>query len=72
VGAVQGRGGSLNGAEPPRWKAVSTWREDDPYNCNVFHGRDYIERVWGSLFEIVEITPRAVGDQAAVLCRRRD
>jgi SAM-dependent methyltransferase len=58
------------GAEPPAWKAVSSWREDDPYNCNVFHGREYIERVWGSLFEIVEVTPRAVGAQAAVLCRR--
>ncbi|MDP8916352.1 MAG: class I SAM-dependent methyltransferase [Pseudomonadota bacterium] len=67
-----GEAGRDLGETLPSWKTVSTWREDDPYNCNVFHGREYIERVWGSLFEIVQVTPQAVGDQAAVLCRRPD
>lgn len=59
-------------AELSPWKTVSAWRQDDPYNCNVFHGREYIDRVWGSLFEIVQVAPLAVGEQAAVLCRRPD
>jgi SAM-dependent methyltransferase len=63
--------GGTFGEELPPWKTVSTWRQDDPYNCNVFHGQDYIDRVWGSLFEIVSVTPNAIGEQAAVLCRRK-
>lgn len=58
------------GPDLPPWKSVSTWRQDDPYNCNVFHGPDYLQRVWGGLFEILSVTPGAVGEQAAVLCRR--
>ncbi len=58
--------------EMPTGKTVVTFCDDDPYNCNVFHGRDYIEKVWGRFFEICEIKSRAHDRQAIVICRRRD
>jgi ubiquinone/menaquinone biosynthesis C-methylase UbiE len=54
----------------PRGKTVVTFRTDDPYNCNVFHSRDYLERVWGRFFEISEVQSLWVGKQAAVVCRK--
>lgn len=55
----------------PQGRTVAVWREDgDPYNCNVFHSQDYIRSVWGRFFEVLEIKPKWVGAQAAVLLRR--
>jgi ubiquinone/menaquinone biosynthesis C-methylase UbiE len=56
----------------PEQKTVVTWREDDPYNCNVFHARDHIERVWGRFFEICAAKPLYLDRQALVVCRRPD
>ena len=70
--AAQRESGLSADAELSPWKTVSTWREDDPYNCNVFHGADYLARVWGAFFEIAEVLPRAAGEQAGVVCIRRD
>ena len=55
---------------PPDWKTVSAWRGDDPYHCNVFHGRPYVERVWGAFFEVAAVRPLSTGAQAAVVCRK--
>jgi SAM-dependent methyltransferase len=41
-----------------------------PYNCNVFHAADHIQRVWGRYFDILQIKPRWVGAQAVAVCRR--
>ena len=57
-------------ASMPRGKTVARWREDDPYNCNVFHDADYIQRVWGRYFELLAIKPRWLGAQAVAVCRR--
>ena len=59
-------------AEMPKGKTVVTWREDDPYNCNVFLSREHIESVWGRFFEICEIKSRYHDMQAVVVCRRPD
>jgi len=56
----------------PEQKTVVTFRDDDPYNCQVFHAREYIERVWGRFFEICAVTPLYVDAQALVVCRRPD
>ena len=54
----------------PVGKTVATFREDDPYNCNVFHSHSYIHQNWGRFFKICAIEPRTVGQQAVVVCRR--
>ncbi len=42
------------------------------HNCNVFLSSDYIRRVWGKWFEVVEIRPRAHHDfQTVVVLRKR-
>ena len=56
----------------PEEKTVVRFREDDPYNCNVFHARKYIERVWGRFFEICAVRPLYLDHQAFVVCRRPD
>ncbi len=58
--------------EMPEGKTVITFRDDDPYNCNVFHSRQYIERVWGRYFEICEVKSQNHDQQAVVICRRPD
>lgn len=58
--------------EIPTGKTVVTFRDDDPYNCNVFHCQDYIQKVWGRFFEICEIKSLCHNKQAIVICRRRD
>lgn len=58
--------------EMPEGKTVVTFRDDDPYNCNVFHSRQYIENVWGRFFEICEINSLHHDQQAVVICRRPD
>lgn len=61
-----------NAPELPAGKSVVTFREDDPYNCNVFHSRDYIENIWGRYFEICAIKSSYLDRQAVVVCRRTD
>jgi SAM-dependent methyltransferase len=56
----------------PEQKTVVPWREDDPYNCNVFHAREHIARVWGRFFEICAVRPLYLEAQALVVCRRPD
>ena len=56
----------------PEQKTVVTFREDDPYNCWVFHSREHIERVWGRFFEICAVKPLYLDAQALVVCRRPD
>lgn len=56
--------------ELPVGKTVATFREDDPYNCNVFHSREYIRDVWGRFFEICEMKPLHHFKQCVVVCRR--
>lgn len=55
----------------PPGKTVVTFRRDDPYRCNVFHARDHIQRVWARYFEILEVIPRQLDQQAVVVCRKR-
>jgi ubiquinone/menaquinone biosynthesis C-methylase UbiE len=61
-------------AEPklPAGKTVITFREDDPYNCNVLHSNDYIRTNWGRYFEVCEIRGPHLLHQATVVCRRID
>ena len=60
-------------AELPPGKTVVMFRDDDPYNCNVYHTNDYIRQNWGRFFEICEIIPYYLnGKQAMVVCRRAD
>ncbi len=54
----------------PPGRSVSTWRTDDPYRCNTFHTDDYIRTQWSRFFEIMDIVPRASGEQAAVILRK--
>jgi SAM-dependent methyltransferase len=54
----------------PSGKTVGVWREDDPYNCNVFQTRDYIDNVWGRFFDILEVRSLELGAQAVAVCRR--
>jgi len=56
--------------EMPKGKTVVTFREDDPYNCIVFHSREHIENVWGRFFEICEIRSSYHFYQGVVVCRR--
>jgi ubiquinone/menaquinone biosynthesis C-methylase UbiE len=56
----------------PEGKTVVTFRSDDPYRCQTFHSDDYIHRNWGRFFEICEIRPMVLGEQAMVICRRRE
>lgn len=59
----------------PPGKTVISWRDDDPYNCNVFHSDDYIRRNWGRFFEVLAIHPLYLGwdgKQAMVVLRRID
>lgn len=55
----------------PKGKSVVTWRDDDPYNCNVFHAQDYVENVWGRFFEICERRSLWHGAQGVVVCRKQ-
>ena len=56
----------------PEGKTVLTFRDDDPYNCNVLHSNNYIRQNWGRFFEICDIMPRYLNTQAMVVCRRLD
>jgi len=56
----------------PPGKTVITFRDDDPYNCNVLHSNDYIETNWGRFFEICEIRRPELLHQSTVVCRRID
>ena len=56
--------------EMPIGKTVVTFRNDDPYHCNVFHSREYIEKIWQRYFKICEIKSSYHGTQAVVICRR--
>jgi SAM-dependent methyltransferase len=56
--------------ELPEGKTVVTFREDDPYNCNVFHSHRYIYKNWGRYFKICNIKSNIVGQQAVVVCCR--
>ncbi len=62
--------GVAEDAPLPPGKTVMTYREDDPYNCQVFHAADHLKQVWSRFFEIVEVKPLWVGAQTAVVCRR--
>jgi SAM-dependent methyltransferase len=53
---------------PEGERLIVAHRDDDPYNCNVFHSDAYLHRIWGRFLRIEEITP--MGHQALVVCRR--
>ena len=55
---------------PEGERIVVTHRDDDPYNCNVFHSDAYLRRTWGRYFDIAEIVPLSMGVQAVVVCLR--
>jgi ubiquinone/menaquinone biosynthesis C-methylase UbiE len=55
---------------PPGKRLVVSYADDDPYGCNAYHSDAYVRRVWGRFFEIVEIVPLHLGQQAYVVCRR--
>jgi SAM-dependent methyltransferase len=56
----------------PSGKTVITFREDDPYNCNVLHSNDYVRANWGRFFEVCDIRRPHLLNQATVVCRRVD
>jgi SAM-dependent methyltransferase len=59
----------------PHGKTVISFRDDDPYNCNVFHNDDYIRSNWGRFFEVLSIGSLYLGGpgkQAMVVLRRVD
>ena len=62
----------VDAEELPQGKTVITFRDDDPYNCNVLHSNDYIHANWGRFFEICEIRKPDFVHQSTVLCRRID
>jgi SAM-dependent methyltransferase len=47
-------------------RAVHYLNDADDYNCNVFIGQDYIDRVWAPMFREYSIAPLAHDYQAAV------
>lgn len=55
----------------PADRLVVTFRDDgDPYKCNTFHSDNYIRQNWGRYFDIRDIQPHFLGEQAMVVCQR--
>ena len=50
-------------------RKVHTYNDAADYACNVFVGRDYIDRVWAPLFKGYEIVPLAHDHQSALILR---
>jgi SAM-dependent methyltransferase len=59
-----------NQTEIPEGRTVLSFRDDDPYHCNVFHSNSYLRAAWGRFFKILEIVPKFLGEQAIVVCER--
>lgn len=55
----------------PSERTVFRWHNDRSYSANVFYEMDYIHRVWGRMFEIVEIKRRFPKFQDVVVLRKR-
>lgn len=51
-------------------RTVYRYRETGPYRCQVFHSREYVERVWGRILTIEEVLPLHHEKQTVVLCRK--
>jgi SAM-dependent methyltransferase len=56
----------------PEGKTVISFRDDDPYNCNVTHSNSYIHDVWGRFFKIKSIINKYSSNQSMVVCGHRD
>jgi SAM-dependent methyltransferase len=58
-------------AETPelRGRKVHTYSDAADYQCNVFLGRDYIDRIWAPLFRSCLIAPLAHDHQTAVILK---
>lgn len=47
------------------------WRSDRSYSSNVFYKQDYLNRVWGKIFEVVEVRRRFPRFQDVMILRKR-
>lgn len=52
-------------------RLVVRWRSEQSYSSNVFYKTDYIKRVWGRFFEIVELRRRFPRFQDVLILRAR-
>lgn len=55
----------------PCERTTFRWRNNQSYSANVFYEMKYIERVWGRLFEIVEVKRRFPKFQDVLVLRKR-
>lgn len=53
----------------PAGRTVYRFTERGPYRAHVFHSNDYIRRVWGRFFKIVDILPSHHARQAVVILK---
>lgn len=52
-------------------RVVLRWKQDRSYSSNVFYTWNYIDRVWGRIFDVVETHRRLPGFQDVVVLRKR-
>jgi SAM-dependent methyltransferase len=57
--------------ELPEDRLVFRWVSEASYSANVFYRYDYIRRVWGRFFDVVDIFPASPIYQDVVVLRRR-
>lgn len=54
----------------PSERLTFRWKSDRSYSSNVFYSYEYINRMWGRLFEIVETHHRLPGFQDVIVLRK--
>ena len=58
--------------ELPEDRLVFRWVSETSYSANVFYRYEYIRRVWGRFFEVVDLFPASPSYQDVVVLRRKD
>jgi ubiquinone/menaquinone biosynthesis C-methylase UbiE len=51
-------------------RLVFEYSSESAYNCNTFHPNAYLHRVWGRIFNILDIRPTCHSYQSAVVLRK--
>ena len=48
------------------------WQTDGSYSSNVFYKQDYLKKVWGKFFEVLEVRRQFPQYQDAMILRKRE
>jgi ubiquinone/menaquinone biosynthesis C-methylase UbiE len=54
----------------PKSRLVYRFAQSGPYRAQVFHSNEYLHRVWGRFFEILEIKPAYHNRQTVLILRK--